>query len=130
MAHAAARACAAVGVVVLAIGCNNVSGGQRRADEGPIPTASSLAVNPFAAPIYGASGVAQLADGLLIVAGDDQYNPLTIIDLFATGASKTFTTREIARALGAAGGGPLNDVEALTTDGRGHVYATTSHALT
>ena len=130
MSSTAARACAAVGLVVLAIGCNNVSGGQGSGLDGPVPTASSLAVNPFAAPIYGASGVAQLADGRLIVAGDDQYNPLTIIDLFATGASKTFTTREISRALGAAGGGPLNDVEALTADSRGHVYATTSHALT
>ena len=115
---------------MLATGCGNVSGGQRSSGERKGPTVSSLAVNPFASPIYGASGVAQLADGRLIVAGDDQYNPLTIIDLFGTGASKTFTTREISRALSSAGGGPLNDLEALTTDGRGHVYATTSHALT
>ena len=115
---------------LLAAGCGNVAGGQRSAGERTAPTVSSLVVNPFDAPIYGASGVAQLADGRLIVAGDDQYNPLTIIDLFGTGASKTFTSREIGRALGAAGGGPLNDLEALATDGRGHVYATTSHALT
>jgi len=130
MRSAAGHASVALAVVLLAAGCGNVSGGQRSGGDRTVPTASSLVVNPFDAPIYGASGVAQLADGRLIVAGDDQYNPLTIIDLFGTGASKTFTSREIGRALGAAGGGPLNDLEALATDGRGHVYATTSHALT
>ena len=51
MRSTAARACAAVGLAVLAIGCGNVSGGQGSGVDGLVPTASSLAVNPFAAPI-------------------------------------------------------------------------------
>jgi len=124
----ASLASVVIAVTLLTAGCGNASSRQGRKHDAP--SVSALGVNPFAAPIYGASGVAQLADGRLIVAGDDQYNPLTIVDLFGTGASKTFTTREISRALGTAGAGPLNDLEALTSDSRGHVYATTSHALT
>ena len=126
MTRSFASAASAPIVLAMAAAACGVSGQPAR----QAPGLTSPAVAPFAAPVYGASGVAQLQDGRLIVAGDDQYNPLTVIDLFGSGASRTFTTREISRALGSSGAGSLNDLEALTTDPRGHVYAATSHALT
>jgi hypothetical protein len=87
-------------------------------------------VKQFDADVYGASGVVQLPDGRILIVEDDPHNPLAIVDLFGAVRAETFTPRQIRRVVGSFGTSSLNDLEAATIDGRGHVYASTSHALT
>jgi hypothetical protein len=124
------RAAPAAALLLTISGCTDTAGETRQTGGYHAPTTATLAVHSFDARVYGASGAVQLPDGRLVVAGDDEYNPLGILDIFGSGASKIFTPREIKRALGSAGTGALNDLEALTIDPRGRVYASTSHALT
>jgi hypothetical protein len=94
------------------------------------PDLQTLLIARFPAAVYGASAVAQLPDGRLIVAEDEERTPLDVVDLFGTGTVRQFTAREVARQVARGGVSGLNDLEALSADGRGHLYACTSHALT
>ena len=94
------------------------------------PDITKRSVAQFNAPVYGASGVTQLLDGRILVAEDEERHPLDIIDLFGSGAAHDYSEREIGRQLADEHIKALNDLEGVTIDPRGFVYACTSHALT
>jgi len=66
----------------------------------------------------------------VLIVEDDERNPLTIVDVLGARKPRSFAPRELKRVLATWGTGALNDLEALTIDPRGHLYASTSHALT
>ena len=72
------------------------------------------------------SGLAQLPDGRLLVAGDEEAHALSIFGFAPDG--RPTATPLVADGSAANGLGPLDDLEALTTDAAGRVYAVTSHA--
>ncbi len=109
---------------VLVVGCR---AGPEVAS-GP-PGVDSVSVHRFGMYSFGASGVAQLSDGRIIIAEDERLHPLVIVDLFGTGAAREFLPPEVERVFGAAGVLSLNDLEGITRDSLGHFYATTSHAV-
>jgi len=92
------------------------------------PPLDRITVHRFGMFSFGASGVAALPDGRIIIAEDEKLHPLVIVDLFGTGRVKEFTPAEVASAFGS-GVRDLNDLEGITIDPRAHLYATTSHAL-
>ena len=94
------------------------------------PDAGPPGIRQFDADIFDGSGVVQLPDGRLLIAEDDERNPLAIVDLFGTKKPRYFAPKELKRALSAWATNGLNDLEALTMDPRGHLYASTSHSLT
>ena len=86
-----------------------------------------IVVEPFGAAIYAASGVTQLRDGRVLVAEDTKRHPLVVLDLFGRGTAKELAPEELARATGQKW---LSDLEGITSDDGGRVYAVTSHSLT
>src|SRR6185295_7074578 len=74
------------------------------------------------------SGVVQLSDGRILVAEDEETHPFALMDLPGNHVLKTFSPRDLKRAL--AGFHSLNDLESLTVDSRGHVYTATSFSPT
>jgi Protein of unknown function (DUF3616) len=121
----------ATGWGVVAAAMLSISAGCRRHSGQPAsqPGPGAGIVKQFDADVYGASGVVQLPDGRILIVEDDQHNPLALVDLFGAARAQTFTPRQIKRVVGSFGTSGLNDLEAATIDGRGHVYASTSHAL-
>lgn len=111
------------------------AGCRARADRGTAdapyrpPDLTTQVVNRFDATVYGASGVAQLDDGRIVVAEDEERHPFDVVDLFGGGTVRTFNAHELARSVAPAGAKGLNDLEALTRDTKGHLYASTSHSL-
>jgi hypothetical protein len=81
--------------------------------------------------IYEPSGIQQLPDGRFVVVEDEASHPLDIFTFDADGrVSETpitrgslFSWRSMNRAMNA-----LEDLEAITLDGQGRVYAITSHS--
>lgn len=123
---------AAITITLLAVAaCEQRAGVGRPSPHGyEPPRTETVTIRTFDAGVYGASGVVQLPDGRILVAGDDERTPLAIVDVFGRGASRIVAPGEIARLLAATGTTAINDLEALTIDMRGHVYAATSHSLT
>ncbi len=101
---------------------------QRTPPSGP-PPLDAVTVRRFGMYSFGASGVVQLPDGRIMIAEDESLHPLVIVDLFGNGRAWEFTPEEVRRAFGRHQVTLLNDLEGMTIDPRGHVYATTSHAL-
>ena len=91
------------------------------------PPPDRIVVEQFGAAIYAASGVTQQGDGRVLVAEDTKRHPLVVLDLFGRGTAKALTPEELARATGRKW---LSDLEGITSDDRGRVYAVTSHSLT
>ncbi|MEP6783472.1 MAG: hypothetical protein ABI983_07360, partial [Acidobacteriota bacterium] len=114
---------------VVITGCKNHDAAATPAAYHP-PSMQAAVTARFAAGVFGASGVVQLPDGRVLIAEDEQRHPFDLVDLFATGTAHNISARDLARVVAAAGVKGLNDLEALTIDPRGHVYASTSHALT
>lgn len=92
------------------------------------PSLDRVTVSRFGMFSYGASGVATLPDGRILIAEDEKLHPLVIVDLFGSGRTKEFTPADVVAAFGA-GVAYLNDLEGITIDPRGHLYATSSHAV-
>ncbi len=89
----------------------------------------SVSVRRFGMYSFGASGVAALPDGRVVIAEDERLHPLVLVDLFGRQPAKEFTPLEVAAAFAASGVTWLNDLEGITISPAGHLYATTSHAL-
>jgi hypothetical protein len=124
------RRLAAVALLVASAGCTRQGSTPPTATSYQPPDLTRRSIAQFQVPVYGASGVTQLPDGRILVAEDEERHPFDVIDLFGSGAAHDYTERETARLVAGAGVKGLNDLEALTIDPRGYVYASTSHALT
>lgn len=111
-----------------ALGCTG--GGVAKTDttQRP-PRGDSVAIGRFAMFSFAASGVARLTDGRVLIADDEALHPLVIVDFFATGAVREFLSDDIQSMFKPFGIKELNNLEALTSDRRGHLYLTTSHAI-
>ena len=110
--------------VALHAGCSQHTG----VAGGP-PSPDSVTVARFGMFSFGASGVTQLPDGRIIIAEDEKLHPFVIVDLFRTGAAREFLAPEVAAAFSAVGVTDVNDLEGITHDSAGHLYATTSHTI-
>ena len=123
---------ASAALAVLALSCARPQGDAVDPSGSQPSEGNEIRIQRFKGDVYGASGVAQLPDGRVLVAGDDQHSPLEIVDLIGARVSMVFTPRQITLGLSASGASTkaLNDLESLTIDPRGHVYGATSHALT
>ncbi len=95
---------------------------------GPPPVDQAV-TRQFGMYSFGASGVAALPDGRVIIAEDERRHPLVAVDLFAAGTAHEFAESDIKSAFRRTGADALNDLEAITIDRRGRLYATTSHAV-
>ena len=91
-----------------------------------VPDGRRTVVRRFAATVYEASGVAQLPDGRILIAADDRRHPFVVADLFGDGRALELAPRAVSRATGRRW---LDDLEGLTIDTDGQLYAITSHAL-
>lgn len=94
------------------------------------PSPDKVTVGHFGQYSFQASGVAQLPDGRLIVDEDETLHPLEVVDLFRTGDVHEYLPDAIAKAFDRVGVTKLNDLESITVDSRGHVYASTSQSVT
>jgi hypothetical protein len=94
------------------------------------PSPDGVTVRRFGQYSFQASGVAQLPDGRLIVDEDETIHPLEVVDLFGTGHVHEYLPAAISRAFDRVGVTKLNDLESITIDPRGHVYASTSQSVT
>lgn len=121
----------AIAAFATAFGLACGDGSAQRASTGAAtaapPSNDEIVVRRFGPYSFAASGVAQLPDGRILIAEDEKRHPFVLVDLFGSGAVKEFVPREIARAVRLPW---LDDLEALTVDPEGHVYAATSHSLT
>lgn len=90
------------------------------------PDGRRTTIRRFGDFVFEASGVVQLGDGRILIAEDDQRHPLTVVDLFGNGAATELSRRDVARATRRPG---LDDLEGVTMDGAGRLYAMTSQAL-
>ncbi len=75
--------------------------------------------------IYEPSGVQQLADGRILIIEDEPEQPLHILKLTADG--KMLENKSLNMLLRIAFSRRLDDLEAITTDPNGYLYAITSH---
>ena len=122
------NACAAAAVLAIVRGCGRGKGADVATGAGTSSRDIPSTVQRFESDIYGASGTVQLPDGRVLIAEDDERNPLAIVDVAGSRRPKYFLPREIKRAIGPFGVSGLNDLEGLAIDSRGHVYGTTSHS--
>lgn len=87
----------------------------------------SLGVSEFTA-IYEPSAVQQLTDGRVLVVEDEATRAMHVMDIAADGSlvENEAADLKITRALGR----KLSDLEGLSIDEQGHIYAITSHSAT
>lgn len=76
--------------------------------------------------IYEPSAIQQLPDGRFLVAEDEKEFPFALVTLHADGSADSVPLQLADDAAG--GVGKLADLEALTGDAAGNVYAITSHS--
>lgn len=115
-----------IGCLML-LACADRREGRTASDTLPArPRAGAVMVERFGPYIFAASGVAQLPDGRLLVVEDKKWHPLVLVDLFGRGGVKEFAPDELTRATGEKW---LSDLEGITSDDQGHLYAVTSHSL-
>lgn len=83
--------------------------------------------------VYEPSGAAQMADGRIIIVEDEKEQPFDILAFNPDGSfsERSFTSKGEPQ-IDAAGGAfeKLDDLEGVTVDHRGYVYAITSHSRT
>ena len=73
--------------------------------------------------IFEPSAIQQLSDGRFLVAEDEKEHPLTLVSIQADGA-----IRSVPLEVDAEDAGKLDDLEGLTLDAKGYLYAITSHS--
>jgi hypothetical protein len=76
--------------------------------------------------IYEPSAIQQLPDGRFLVAEDEKESPFSLVSLHADGSTGSLPLRMADEEAG--GPGKLADLEALTSDTAGNLYAITSHS--
>jgi hypothetical protein len=76
--------------------------------------------------IYEPSAIQQLPDGRFLVAEDEKEFPFALVTLHADGSASSVPLQLVDDAAG--GVGKLADLEALSGDAAGNVYAITSHS--
>ncbi|VAW49056.1 hypothetical protein MNBD_GAMMA04-908 [hydrothermal vent metagenome] len=84
--------------------------------------------------LYEPSGVIQLLDGRLLVVEDEKNNPISLLSLLTSerGGAASITPLQTSppTVSGRSDLGVLADLEAVSIDNEGFVYAITSHSLT
>jgi hypothetical protein len=78
--------------------------------------------------VHEASGIRQLADGRFIVVEDEPYQPLSLLRLHAGGGVECTVLQPPAVQTTDDDFWQLDDLEAITVDQAGYVYALTSHS--
>ncbi len=87
---------------------------------------------PPAAGVYEPSGVHQLADGRVLIVEDEVSRPFSLLTFSPGGEITSMIRLEPSSLFGK--NGPyrqfrkLNDLEGVTADGKGYIYAVTSHS--
>lgn len=76
--------------------------------------------------IYEPSAIQQLPDGRFLVAEDEKESPFSLVSLHADGSIGSLPLQMADEEAG--GPGKLADLEALTSDPAGNLYAITSHS--
>lgn len=77
--------------------------------------------------IFEPSGIHQLADGRFVVVEDEERCPFSLLVLHPDGTSSSLPLNIATQAVGGEPR-PLNDLEGVTVDRNGYVYAITSHS--
>lgn len=83
--------------------------------------------------LFEPSGIAQLADGKMIVVEDESSNPIAIASMNDQGALKVKPPKREALLnswQGLSSLGKLDDLEGVAVDKQGYIYATTSYSRT